>query len=115
MLAGLFGLLKASIAAVVICGAPILWHYFGKPWIQRRLVEKHKNVIHELQGVCPGCGGELRILHKVIDRNHGTESAKCIGECNKVHTDYKFTSLPHPFLPMLESKRDICYGKFKKA
>lgn len=83
MLTGLFGILKALIASVVICGSPFLWHYFGKSWIQRRLVEKHKNVTHELQGDCPCCGGELRIYRKVIDRDHGTESAKCFGECQK--------------------------------
>jgi hypothetical protein len=83
MLAGLFGLLKASFAAVIICGAPFLWHRYGKPWIQHRLVEKFKKDVHESQGVCPCCGGELKIYHKVIDKNHGTESAKCIGECKK--------------------------------
>lgn len=83
MLAGLFGLLKATIATVVICGAPFLWHYYGKPWIQRRLVKRFGNSIHELHDICPCCGGELRIYRKVIDRNHGTESSKCFGECKK--------------------------------
>lgn len=83
MFAGLFGLLKAAVATVVICGTPFLWHYFGKPWIQRRLVTRFENSVYELHGICPCCGGELRIYHKVIDRHHGTKSSKCIGKCKK--------------------------------
>ena len=58
MLAGLFGILKAAIATVVICGAPFLWHFYGKPWIQHRLVTRFENSVHELHGICPCCGGE---------------------------------------------------------
>lgn len=83
MLAGLFGFLEAIISTVVICGFPFLWRFFGKPRIQDRLVARFRNIPYELNSICPCCGGKLKIYRKIIDKDHATESKKCIGNCKK--------------------------------
>ena len=83
MLAGLFKYIPPSIAAVLICGAPFLWHFTGKKWVKNSLVKKFRDKTIEIFGVCQCCGGKLQIIRKLIDASHGTQRTKCLGECRR--------------------------------
>ena len=89
MIAGIFSLILAIIATVVICLSPLAWRFYGYQWVRNRITEKLKKGTHTLWGICPCCQGPYIIKRRVLAWNRGVEYQKCLGKCGKEKAELK--------------------------
>jgi hypothetical protein len=83
MLSGIFGVVHAILASIVICLSPFIWHYCFKETIRDRVTRKLKGRTYTSYGLCPCCGDTMVIKRRVPHKDWQVEVRACLGKCGR--------------------------------